>query len=93
MRDAREQMVFHLKIHATNQPAKCPIAAGEIHGSFQLMDRPWCVDPPAAFMWHWKSGLFHQVCHLEHECQQQASDGRSHCVKKHYRADRVKDQR
>src|SRR6185437_10171368 len=46
-----------------------------------------------AFMWHWKSGLFHQVCHLEHEYQQQASDGRSHRVEKHYRADRMKDQR
>src|SRR5204863_3297992 len=38
--DAREEVMFNLKIQSAQEPTLQPAAAGKVHGGFGLMDRP-----------------------------------------------------
>lgn len=89
VRDARKQMVFHLKIQATNHPTEYAIGAGEIHGGFYLMDRPWCVHLLGARIRCRKGCRFHHMPHLEYQRQQHTCDKRSHSVEDQHHTDRM----
>src|SRR6266852_5061547 len=67
--DPGKQMVFDLKVQATDEPRDHATAPGEIDARLRLMDCPGGIDTSGTRSGHRELRLFHAVCHLEHHTQ------------------------
>ena len=91
--DAREQMVFDLKVQAAQEPRRRPAAAGKIHGRFDLMYRPCVFHSPGEGLRQRKLRLLHAVRQLKHDAKHQAEHEPLLWHKKRYDPNRMKQQR